>query len=42
VWLIVSGKVVVFASFWAAACGFLAKLILRFPRIDGRDSIFSL
>jgi hypothetical protein len=38
VWLIVAGKVVVFA-FWTAACRFLAKSILGFPRIGGRDSI---
>ena len=40
-WLIVAGKVMVFASFRAAACHFLAKSILGFPRIGGRDSVFS-
>jgi hypothetical protein len=33
---------VVFASFRAGACGFLAKSILGFPRIGGRDSVFSV
>jgi hypothetical protein len=33
---------VVSASFRAAACRFLAKSNLGFPRIGGRDSVFSL